>query len=123
MKNEIRKTIEAERFLLREPNQGRVRARLETAAPRDEECQGIQGRVVRLTLLDPDGDAALIAEVDERGEATLHIGHPEKGTTITLTSSRIDLWHAGNIVGTFRSSGDGGKLDLRDADGRSPVSP
>ena len=56
--------IEVERLILREPNEGHVRAVLECATPRDSDTE-VEVSVVRLTLLSPTGEPALVAEVDE----------------------------------------------------------
>ncbi len=113
------KEVEMERLLLREPNDGRVRAVLETAPARDQEGPAVP--VIRLSLLSPDGEPALVAEVDEQGAPTVHVGHPDRGTTAVITPRAIDLWSGGNIVASVRSTDDGGSVEIRDRDGNVVV--
>lgn len=103
--------IEVERLILREPNEGRARATLETVPPDDPDTN-VEVPVVRLTLLTPTGEPALVAEVDQAGVPTLHIGRPDRGTTATLTRGAIDFWRDGNIVLSARSTDDGGQVQL-----------
>ena len=110
------KEIEAERFLLREPHGGRVRAILETAPPRGPDTE-VKVPTVRLILLTPTGEPALVAEVDEAGSPPMFIGAPDGGTTIILSREAVDLWHSGNVVASLRSSAEGGQLELTGADG------
>ncbi len=108
--------IQVERLTLREPNGGRIRAILETAPSRNPDADsGVP--VVRLSLLSPTGEVALVAEVDETGEPQVFVGNPDRGTTVIIGRQAIDHWHGGNIVASLMSTGEGGKLELRDADG------
>ena len=84
-----RREIEVERLTLREPNGGRVRAILETAPPRNLDAKS-NVPVVRLSLLSPTGEVALVAEVDETGEPRIYVGHREHGATIAIDKSAID---------------------------------
>ncbi len=113
--------IEVERIVLREPEGGPVRAVLETAPPREpgEGC----GPVVRLSLLTPRGELALVAEVDETGEPRLFVGHPDRGTTVVITPDAVDLWAGGNIVAAVRSTTEGGRVEVRGADGTESSLP
>lgn len=114
------KELEVERILLREPRQGRVRAALEFAPPRDPDAE-VRVPVVRFSLLTPTGEPALVAEVDEAGRPSLFIGNPDCGTTVSITPAALDLWSDGNIVASLRSSETGGGLELFAADGRTLV--
>jgi hypothetical protein len=113
--------IESERIILREPDGGRIRAVLETGPPRGPDAE-TPVPVVRLTLLGPTGAPALVAEVDEAGQATLSIGPPDRGTAVVITPAAVDLWTAGNVVATLRSTLAGGVLDLGDPAGALQVS-
>jgi hypothetical protein len=108
--------VEVERILLREPNGGRVRAILETAPPRDPDSE-VQVPIVRLTLLTPTGEPALVAEVGPDGSPRVFVGHPDRGPALVLTGTALDIWSQGNVVASLRSTETRGRLDLFDADG------
>ena len=109
--------IQVERLTLREPNGGRVRAILETAPSRNPDADsGVP--VVRLSLFSPTGEVALIAEVDETGEPQVFVGNPDRGTTVIIGRHALDCWAGGNIVASLLSTEDGGKLELRDGEGK-----
>ena len=44
---------------------------------------------------------ALVAEVDEAGAPTVFVGHPDRGTTVVITPSAVDLWARGNVVASL----------------------
>jgi hypothetical protein len=100
-----------ERLLLREANDGRVRAVLETYG---------DGAVpsVRLSLLDARGEPAIVMQIDGDGAPVLHVGHPNRGVTVTISPSAVDLWSGGNVVASVRSSSEGGVVELADGKGR-----
>lgn len=92
--------LEVERLVLREPNDGRLRAVLETTATRDPD-RDVLAPTVRLTLLDPVGEPAFVAEVDGNGEARLSVGHPDRGQAVIVSRSSVDVWAGGNVVASF----------------------
>lgn len=108
-----------ERLLIREPNDGRVRAVLETAPSTDPEAG--PSPIVRLSLLDPLGQPTLVAEVDSQGDPRLHIGHPDRGITVVISNRAIDAWAGGNIVASMRSEEGEGRIELADARGATVV--
>jgi hypothetical protein len=118
--------VEVERILIREPNQGRVRAVLETCPPRPA-ATGAPVPAVRLSLLGPDGKSQITLEVDDAGEPTVYVGPTGAGTTVVVTRASLDAWHLGNVIAALGSTDDGGRLELRDADGKTvlelPASP
>jgi hypothetical protein len=111
MKKRIRE-LTLERLVIREPNEGRVRAVLETYG--DGAVPG-----VRLSLLDARGEPAIVAQIDGDGAPVLHVGHPDRGVTVTVSPSAVDCWSAGNIVASVRSSSDGGEVEVADGEGRA----
>ncbi len=111
MKKRIRE-LTLERLVIREPNEGRIRAVLETYG---------NGAVpgVRLSLLDARGEPALVMQVGDDGAPVLHVGHPDRGTTVTISPNAVDCWSAGNIVASVRSTENGGVVEVADGDGRA----
>jgi hypothetical protein len=107
--------IEIERLVVREPRGGRVRAVIEAVPTR----RGRAAKVL-LTLFAPDGEPAVVAEVDHRGEPRLSVGHPDHGAAVSITRKAVDVWSRGNIVAALRSAAAGGKLELTDERG-APV--
>jgi hypothetical protein len=105
--------IEVERLVAREPKGGRPRAVIETVPTR-------RGRAARvaLTLYAPDGEPALVAEVNHRGEPRLSVGHPDHGPTVSISREAVDVWSRGNVVAALGGTGDGGRLELTDGQGR-----
>jgi hypothetical protein len=101
-----------ERLLLREPNDGRVRAVFETYGN-----DAVPG--VRLSLLDARGEPAIVMQVDIDGAPVLHVGHPDRGVTVTISPSAVDLWAGGSVVAIMRSSSDGGVVEVADGAGRA----
>lgn len=101
-----------ERLLLREPNDGRVRAILET---------GGDGTVpsVRLSLFDARGEPAIVLQVGDDGAPVIHVGHPDRGVTVTISANAVDFWSGGNVVASVQSSKDGGVVEVADAEGRA----
>lgn len=112
--------IQVERLVLREPGGGRVRAVLETVPATDEDGVA-QVPGVRLTLLSPAGEPALVAEVGGDGTPTLFVGHPDRGVSIAISRQAVDLWSGGNTVASLRSTEEGGTLEISDGDGRQVV--
>jgi hypothetical protein len=110
----------AERLLLLELNAGRIRAVLETLPSTDREAG--PAPITRLTLLDPRGEPALVAEIDPQGEPVLHVGHPDRGISVVISSRGLDAWAGGNVVASLRSEDGVGRLELADADGEVVVS-
>ncbi len=104
--------LTVERLVLREPNDGRVRAVLET---------GGDGAVpsVRLSLLDAHGEPAIVMQLDSDGAPVIHVGHPDRGTTVTISPSAVDLWAGGSVVASVRSSSEGGVVEVADGAGRA----
>jgi hypothetical protein len=100
-----------ERLVLREPNDGRVRAVLET-------CGDGAVPSVRLSLLDARGEPAIVLQVGDDGAPVGHVGHPDRGVTVTISPGAVDLWSAGNSVASVRSSEDGGVVEVADGEGR-----
>jgi hypothetical protein len=94
-----------ERLVLREPNDGRVRAVLET---------GGDGAVpsVRLSLLDARGEQAIVLQIGSDGAPVVHVGHPDRGVTVTISPGGVDCWAGGNIVASVRSTEDGGEIAI-----------
>ncbi|MBK9386565.1 MAG: hypothetical protein IPN34_17265 [Planctomycetes bacterium] len=103
--------LTVERLILREPNEGRVRAVLETFG---------DGAVpsVRLSLLDARGEPALVMQLDSDGAPVVHVGHPDRGVTVTISPNAVDLWSGGNVVASVRSGEDGGAVEVADGEGR-----
>ncbi len=116
--SQIFEQIEVERLVLREPSKGKVRAILETVVP-EGPPEEPQVPCVRLSLLSPWGDVALMAEVDGGGTPSLHVGNPDRGVTTTITPSDVNLWAEGNVVATLGSTRNGGELELLDEEGRT----
>ncbi len=110
--------VEVERIVLREPGgHHRVRAVLETTpAPADPDDDRRAYPVVRLSLLDAAGDAALVLEVDGHGEPSLRLGPGRRNAVVTRHS--VALWAGGNEVAAL-DSGDGGRLVLCDDEGKA----
>ncbi|MBK9386512.1 MAG: hypothetical protein IPN34_16995 [Planctomycetes bacterium] len=104
--------LAVERLILREPNDGRVRAVLET-------CGDGAVPSVRLSLLDARGEPAIVMQVDGDGAPVLHVGHPDRGVTVTISPSAVDLWSGGGVVASVRSSSEGGEIEVADGDGRA----
>jgi hypothetical protein len=104
--------LTVERLVLREPNEGRIRAVLETCG--DGAVSG-----VRLSLLDARGEPAIVMQIDGDGAPVVHVGHPDRGVTVTVSPSAVDLWSGGCVVASVRSSEDGGVVEVADADGRA----
>ena len=114
--------LTVERLVLKEPGDGRPRAVLEVLPPRDEaDTPGVYR--VRLSLLDATGEPAIVAEVDANGEPILHVGHPDRGTTVTITPSTIDLWHGGNAVVSLTAGERGGVVGMHDEPGEVAAVP
>ncbi len=112
--------IVAERILLREPREGRVRAILETGLfSRDPTPPVVPG--VRLVLLGPDGEPALVAEIGADGQPALFVGGPDTGPAVAITPASIDVWAGGNQVATLRADDTAGRLELTDASGHRVV--
>ncbi len=114
------KELEVERILLREPRQGRVRAALEFAPPRDPDAE-VRVPVVRFSLLTPTGEPALVAEVDESGAPTVFVGDLDHVATVVITPKALDMWDSGNIVASLRSIDEGGTIELFCGDGALTV--
>jgi hypothetical protein len=111
MKQRIRE-LTIERLLLREPNDGRVRAVLET-------CGDGAVPSVRLSLLDARGESAIVMQIDGDGAPVVHVGHPDHGVTVTISPSAVDLWSGGSVVASVRSSSEGGVVEVADGAGRA----
>ncbi|MBK9387348.1 MAG: hypothetical protein IPN34_21240 [Planctomycetes bacterium] len=103
--------LTVERLVIREPNQGRIRAVLETGG----DC-AVPG--VRLSLLDARGEPAIVMQIGDEGAPVVHVGHPDRGVTVTISPSAVDLWAGGCVVASVRSSEDGGVVEVADGDGR-----
>ena len=93
---------------------GRERAVIETTPPRSDEP--LAGSGVRLSLFAATGDPMLVAEVDSNGQPKLHVGHPDRGTTVTIERGALSVWKNGNEVAALYAQG-GGKLMLCDRAG------
>ncbi len=116
----VAREIVAERILLREPRDGRVRAVLETGPfSRDPEPSRTPG--VRLTLFGPDGKPALVVEVGADGEPALFVGNPDSGPAVAVTPTALDIWAGGNIAAALRTADEAGHLELADARGHRVV--
>ncbi|MBK9387392.1 MAG: hypothetical protein IPN34_21465 [Planctomycetes bacterium] len=100
-----------ERLVLREPNDGRIRAVLET-------CGDGAVPSVRLSLLDARGEPAIVMQVGDDGAPVVHVGHPDQGVTVTISPSAVDLWARGSVVASVRSGEYGGVVEVADGDGR-----
>jgi hypothetical protein len=121
MKNRKRiHELEVERLLIQEPNEGRVRAVLETAPGRSPDGE-VDVPTIRLRLLSPTGEPALVAEVDDTGTPTVFVGPPDEGMAVVLRPESIDVWAHGNVVATVHSMPDGGRVELTDAQGNTIV--
>ncbi len=95
--------VVAERFVLREPGRGRVRAVLETIPSKP----GGQ-RAVCLRLLSPTGDAVIVVEVSGRGVPRISVGERDQGAALLLTRRLIELWSGGNAaVALWTKAGQG----------------
>ncbi|MBK9386601.1 MAG: hypothetical protein IPN34_17450 [Planctomycetes bacterium] len=90
---------------------GRIRAVLET-------CGDGAAPSVRLSLLDARGEPAIVIQIDGEGAPVVHVGHPDRGVTVTVSPNAVDLWSGGNIVASVRSSEDGGVVEVADGEGR-----
>ncbi|MCB9833784.1 MAG: hypothetical protein H6807_15085 [Planctomycetes bacterium] len=89
--------LEVERIILREPNEGRVRATLEFVQTEDPGRE-IPCPTIRFTLLDPAGEPALVAQVEGNGDARLSVGHPNCGPAVIVTREIVEVWAGGNVV-------------------------
>ncbi|MBK9386443.1 MAG: hypothetical protein IPN34_16650 [Planctomycetes bacterium] len=103
--------LAVERLVLREPNGGRVRAVLET-------CGDGAVPSVRLSLLDARGEPAIVLQVGDDGAPVVHVGHPDRGVTVTISPGAVDLWSGGSVVASVRSTEDGGVVEVADGEGR-----
>ena len=101
-----------------EPAHGRVRAILE-AIPATDDDGVAQVPVVRLTMMTPAGEPALVLEVGKDGAPMLAVGHPDHGVSAVIRRNAVDLWMRGNIVAALRSTPDGGRLELMGPSGRT----
>ena len=110
--------IEIERLVVREPAHGRVRAILE-AIPATDDDGVAQVPVVRLTMMTPAGEPALVLEVGKDGAPMLAVGHPDHGVSAVIRRNAVDLWMRGNIVAALRSTTVGGRLELTEPSGRT----
>src|SRR5438105_13730108 len=106
------KEIEVERLVVREPRGGRTRAVIETVPTK----RGRAARVV-LTLLAPDGEPVLVAEVDHKGEPRVSVGNPQHGPSVIVTTRALDVWSKGNAVATVRSDDGTGVVEILDNHG------
>jgi hypothetical protein len=103
--------IVVERLIIREPKGGRVRAILDTGAPRP----GLEKPDLpsaRLTLLDGRGIARIVAEVDAEGHAKFYVGGPDQGPMVVVTPEALDLWSRGSVAAALRTEDGSGVLDL-----------
>ena len=109
--------IEVSRLVLREPDSGRVRAVLELQPARQRDDDAPVYPRPTLTLFTAAGDPSLVVELDEVGNPRVAVGHPDRGASVVLTGESVSLWAGGNEVAVL-SSEDGGRLELRDPEGR-----
>lgn len=103
--------IEVGRLVVREPGNGRARAVFEVAPTR----RGRAARVV-LSLLAPDGEPVLVAEVDHRGQPRLSVGNPVRGPSVIVTRLAADVWSRGNVVASIRADEGKGVVEVLDDD-------
>jgi hypothetical protein len=104
--------LTVDRLIVREPNDGRARAVLETGG--DGAVPG-----VRLSLLDARGEPAIVMQLDSDGAPVVHVGHPDRGVTVTISPNALDLWARGSVVASVRSTEDGGVVEVADGEGRT----
>ena len=109
--------IEVSRLVLREPDSGRARAVLELKPARERGDDSPVYPRPTLTLFTAAGDPALVVTLDEIGRPQVSVGHPDQGPTLVLSRGSASLWEGGNEVAVL-SSEDGGRLELRDLEGR-----
>ena len=109
--------IEVSRLVLREPDSGRVRAVLELKLARERDDDAPAYPRPTLTLFTAAGDPALVVTLDEIGRPQISVGHPDQGPTLVLSRESACLWAGGNELAVL-SSEDGGRLELRDSEGR-----
>ncbi len=101
--------------LVIEDDQGRTRAVIECGASPDPPGDG----GVNLTLFAATGDPMLCAEIDDDGQPRLSVGHSDRGASLILMRTELQLWEGGNAVAVL-SAFDGGQLIFKDKAG-NPV--
>src|SRR5262245_26370714 len=91
-KRRVRELV-AERFVLREPGGGRVRAVLNTKP-------GPPGRApgVRLAMYAPDGTVALLIRVSGKGEPRVYVGPPGCHEAVVVYTHGVHVWAGGSVV-------------------------
>ena len=99
--------------LIVEDDQGRPRVVIECGDSTDPPGDG----GVSFTMLAATGDSMLCAEIDQDGQPRLSVGHPDRGTSLFLMRSELQLWEGGNEVATIRTA-NGGHVELYDNSGQ-----
>lgn len=91
------KDLWVEKLTLVDPESGKVRAVLEIGESKSL-LDGLPTQAVRLRLLRPDGETALVAEVADDGEPRVSVGHPQRGVAVMVMRDGMEVWDAaGNV--------------------------
>lgn len=91
------KQLSVEHLSLVDPETGKVRAILEMGESKSL-LDGLPIRAVRLRLLRPDGETALVAEVADDGEPRVSVGHPDRGIAVIVMREGVGVWGADGDV-------------------------
>ena len=71
---------------------------------------------VRLALLDPTGEPAITAQIDEAGDPMFTVGPRDSGAAVVVTARSVDVWRSGDAVVSVTAGEEGGRVEVLDAE-------